>query len=104
MGAFTTMEQALFSSETSRSSKSVSYTHLDVYKRQLHGGGPFAMLNIYNFSSTGGRLLLQLDEYSDYADFSDPSWWRTELQQSGYFNGHQYFAVPNVIGLSLIHI
>ena len=65
----------------------------------LHGGGPFAMLNIYNFSSTGGRLLLQLDEYSDYADFSDPSWWRTELQQSGYFNGHQYFAVPNVIGI-----
>ncbi len=65
----------------------------------LHGGGPFAMLNIYNFSATGGRLLLRLDEYADYADFSDPNWWRTELQQSGYFNGHQYFAVPNVIGI-----
>lgn len=57
------------------------------------------MLNIYNFSATGGRLLLRLDEYADYADFSDPNWWRTELQQSGYFNGHQYFAVPNVIGI-----
>lgn len=65
----------------------------------LHGGGPFAMLSIYNFSSTGGRLLLELDEYKQYADFSDPDWWRIELQQSGYFNGHQYFAVPNVVGI-----
>lgn len=65
----------------------------------FHGGGPFAMLNIYNFSATAGRLILQLDQYSQYADFSDPNWWRLELQQSGFFNGHQYFAVPNVIGI-----
>lgn len=65
----------------------------------LHGGGPFAMLQIFNYAGSAGRLLTKLDEYSEYADFSDPDWWRTELQQNGVFNGHQYFVVPNIIGI-----
>lgn len=65
----------------------------------LHGGGPFAMLELFNYSGSAGRLLTKLDDYYEYADFSDPDWWRTELQQNGVFNGHQYFVVPNIIGI-----
>lgn len=68
----------------------------------FNAGGSYVTLLAYTYGGSAGRILLPLDDYSEYADFSDPEYWDQAAQEICTLGGKLYFSVPSPMGWELV--
>ena len=68
----------------------------------FNAGGSYVTLLAYTYNGSAGRILLPLDDYQEYADFSDSEYWDQAAQEICTLGGKLYFCVPSPMGWELV--
>ena len=68
----------------------------------FNAGGSYVTLLAYTYGGSAGRILLPLDDYAQYADFSDSEYWDQAAQEICTLGGKLYFCVPSPLGWELV--
>ena len=68
----------------------------------FNAGGSYVTLLAYTYNGSAGRILLPLDDYQEYADFSDSEYWDQAAQEICTLGGKLYFCVHSPMGWELV--